>query len=78
MGDVDLLRVQLAADGCGLHRLRGLYADALVTQCGQVEVVRGLAASVRQTDQFSAVGTGLAVVFGEVGMEGHAVVVPLG
>jgi hypothetical protein len=70
--DVDASRVQLAPNAVGRQTIGDLVPDALVTQRGQVEVVGGSFAGGSQADQFGAIGTGLPVVLGEVGVEVHA------
>jgi len=63
--------VEFAVEAGFAHRVGGVGADPLVSERRQVEVVGGLANGASESDQFVAVGTGLAVVFGQVSGQFH-------
>lgn len=71
--------IKLAPDALLVHGLRSRGANALVTEGRQIEVVGVLAYSSSEAKQFRSVRPGLAVVFCQVGMQVHyLLVIPYG
>jgi len=75
---VHRIRIQLVADACLVKSACRIGTDPLMAKRREVQVIGVLAGDRGQAKQLRPMRTGLPVVFGQVGMKVHALLIPYG